>query len=202
MALTKFVKNCEDLSDDGGYKFRFHCDKCQDGFETQYVSAATNMLKTAIDVFGLFRWAGNAGRVANSIDRGLRGKERDAAYEKAVSQAMTFFKKCTACGIWVCPEACWNADAGLCEGCAPNAVEEAAKTIAKQKANRAVKIVADRGVTSAPSISCPVCNTQTKGQAFCTKCGTNLKAKPGCAKCGTALEAGARFCGQCGAKAA
>lgn len=35
MALTKFVRNVDDLSDDGGYKFRFKCDSCGDGFESQ-----------------------------------------------------------------------------------------------------------------------------------------------------------------------
>lgn len=34
MALTKFVRNVEDISDDGGYKFRFRCDQCSDGFES------------------------------------------------------------------------------------------------------------------------------------------------------------------------
>jgi hypothetical protein len=41
---------------------------------------------------------GGGQRVADGIDRGLRGKERDAAYERAVGQAQVHFKKCSACG--------------------------------------------------------------------------------------------------------
>ena len=55
MALTKFVRNVDDLSDDGGYKFRFKCDSCGDGYETQYVAGSANMLKTALEVFSVFR---------------------------------------------------------------------------------------------------------------------------------------------------
>lgn len=33
MALTVFVKNVQDLSDDGGFKFC--CDRCQNGVESQ-----------------------------------------------------------------------------------------------------------------------------------------------------------------------
>ena len=80
MALTEFVRNVRDISDDGGYKFRFHCDRCSDGVESQYVASAANLLKTGLEVFSMFRLFGGRTRSAvNGIDRGLRGKERDSA---------------------------------------------------------------------------------------------------------------------------
>src|SRR5471032_84733 len=104
MALTKFVNNVQDLSDDGGYKFRFKCDRCGDGFESQYIASKSNMLKTAIEMFQVFNpIAGRIESVANSVGRGLNGKEHDAAYERAIGEAQAFFKKCSACGHWVCP---------------------------------------------------------------------------------------------------
>ena len=126
MALTQFVRNVTDLSDDGGYKFRFHCDRCRDGVESQYVSSAANVLKTGLQIFSLFRFFGGRGRHAvEGIDRGLRGKERDKAYEQAVAQAIVHFTKCSHCGKWVCNH-CFNAGPGLCEDCAPDAAEAAA----------------------------------------------------------------------------
>ena len=80
MALTEFVRNVQDLSDDGGYKFRFHCDRCADGVESQYVASAANLLKTGLQVFSMFRVFGGYARGAvEGIDRGLRGKERKQA---------------------------------------------------------------------------------------------------------------------------
>src|SRR5215467_3787313 len=108
MALTEFVRNVQDISDDGGYKFRFHCDRCSDGVESQYVSSSANLLKTGLEIFSMFRSFGSMGRHAvEGIDRGLRGKERDAAYEQAVNEAQVHFHKCSHCGQRVCGH-CWN----------------------------------------------------------------------------------------------
>jgi hypothetical protein len=200
MALTKFVKNCTDLSDDGGFKFRFPCDHCGDGFESQYVSSSSNLLKTAIDAFNIFRPIGGLGNAADSIDRGLRGKERDAAYETAVHEAMSFFKKCSACGNWVCPEHCWNNDSGMCEGCAPNATEEAAKEAAQLKKTQEVDKVRTGGVPTISPVSCAVCGASGQKGEFCEACGAPLASLKTCPKCATPLTPGGKFCGQCGAK--
>src|SRR5689334_23366450 len=102
MALTEFVRNVQDISDDGGYKFRFHCDRCSDGVESQYVSSAANILKTGLEVFSLLRpFGGYARGAVDGIDRGLRGKEHDSAYERAVHEAKVHFNKRSHCGNWV-----------------------------------------------------------------------------------------------------
>jgi hypothetical protein len=202
VALTVFVKNVQDLSDDGGFKFKFCCDRCQNGVESQYVASKANLLKTAVQAFSIFRWAGwGAERAAEGLDRGLRGKERDAAYETAVHEAMAHFHKCAACGQWVCPEHCWNEPFGLCEACAPSAQEAASKRAAERVRDRAVEAV-ERQATPPPlpMVTCPACGVQTHGGKFCQACGAGLGARS-CAACGAALTPTAKFCGDCGAKA-
>lgn len=197
MALTKFVNNVKDLSDDGGYKFRFCCDRCGDGIDSQYISSSANVLKTALDVFSVFNPLGGFGRRASQgVDRGLRGKERDAAYEQAVNEAMSFFKKCTKCGKWVCPQNCFNDEAGLCEGCAPNAVEEGAQAAAQKRAATARTQAAQTG--QGQVVLCPICGTQQKAGKFCTSCGNSMAAASVCKKCRTPLDPQAKFCGNCG----
>ncbi|MFN8058794.1 MAG: zinc ribbon domain-containing protein [Vicinamibacterales bacterium] len=202
MALTKFVKNVQDLSDDGGFKFRFACDRCGSGYESQYVSSKANLLKTAVQAFQVFRWAGWGAQTAvEGLDRGLRGKERDSAYESAVHEAMVQFKPCAGCGQWVCPERCWNEEFGLCETCAPSAREAASR--------RAAEIVRDRAVDEVerapeipplPVVTCPVCHQQTQGGKFCQACGSPLGTRA-CKSCGKPLTPAARFCGECGVAA-
>jgi hypothetical protein len=197
MALTKFVRNVEDLSDDGGYKFRFRCDSCSDGFESQYVSSSANLLKTALDVFAIFtRFGYGARSAAENIDRGLRGKEHDAAYETAVHEAMAHFKKCSVCGKWVCPQACWNDSAGMCEGCAPDASEAAGRRAAQLKVEEAVQRAAAGGEVA--SVTCAACGAQLHGAGkFCEACGSPVGQRH-CKHCQAELSAGARFCGACG----
>ena len=197
MALTKFVRNVEDLSDDGGYKFRFRCDQCSDGFESQYIGSSANLLKTAIDVFSIFtRFGYRARGAAEHIDRGLRGKERDAAYEQAVHQAMVHFKKCSVCGKWVCPAHCWNEGAGMCESCAPDAQEAAGRRAAERRAEEAVQRAAAGGAVA--SVTCPTCGVQLRGAAkFCESCGTAVSQRS-CRHCQARLSSSARFCGECG----
>ncbi|NBQ53847.1 MAG: hypothetical protein EBU49_09735 [Proteobacteria bacterium] len=202
VALTQFVSNVKDLSDEGGYKFRFHCDKCGDGFESQYVAGSANLLKTAVDLFSLFRPLGGYGTqgIAKSIDRGLRGKERDTAYETAVHQAMVFFKKCNGCGKWVCPKSCWNHAFGMCEACAPNAAEEKTKKSAQHLVQ---KVVADTLASNSPdakSLSCQACGHNAGDGKFCEHCGATMAQDRSCKGCGRALKPATKFCPDCGAK--
>jgi hypothetical protein len=199
MGLTEFVRNVDDLSDDGGFKFRFHCDHCRDGVESHYRPAATNLLKTGLEIFSMFRPLGGAHAAVAGIDRGLRGKERDKAYQDAVEVAKGHFSKCSGCGAWVCKH-CHNDEFALCERCAPNAAEKAAQAAAIKKAAEFVGAVEAGGVTAAP-VSCVVCQNPTGGGKFCQHCGTATVSKAKCSSCGAMLNVGAKFCGECGTKA-
>jgi hypothetical protein len=69
MALIKFVRNYDDLSTERGYQFKFHCDKCGNGymstFETSTIGTAGSLLRAAGDLFG--GWASSAGNSAYEI---------------------------------------------------------------------------------------------------------------------------------------
>src|SRR5918997_1461118 len=51
MALIKFVRNYDDLSTDRGYQFKFYCDKCGNGFlsnfENSTIGTAGSLLRAA-----------------------------------------------------------------------------------------------------------------------------------------------------------
>ncbi len=56
MAMIQFVQNYEDLSTDLGFQFKFHCDRCHNGFMSRFQSSAMGMagnaLHAAADLFG------------------------------------------------------------------------------------------------------------------------------------------------------
>jgi hypothetical protein len=154
-----------------------------------------------MDVFQVFNpLAGGFGRASQSIGRGLQGKERDAAYERAINEAMVFFKKCATCGHWVCPENCWNEKYGMCDACAPESEQAAAKEASKLARDRAVQDI-DAGRGASHVINCPMCGVKTQGGKFCEACGASLAVSALCPQCKAPLAAGAKFCGSCGAKA-
>jgi hypothetical protein len=53
------------------------------------------------------------------MQRAIGRKARSSASERAVEEAKGHFRQCLRCGKWVCPDVCWNSEAGLCEECAP-----------------------------------------------------------------------------------
>jgi hypothetical protein len=137
--MIKFTANYDDLSTDRGYQFKFHCDKCGNGYMSRFQPSLTGtaggLLRAAGDLFGgVFSSAGNS---AYEIQRATGGKAHDSALEKAVEEAKGYFKQCTRCGKWVCPEVCWNAKAGLCEECAPDFEEDFSASRAQAMSNAA-----------------------------------------------------------------
>src|SRR5215212_7075108 len=137
MAMIQFVSNYDDLSTDRGYQFKFHCDKCGNGYMSRFQPSATgtagSLLRAAGSLFG--GWASSAGDSAYEIQRTVGGKAHDAALAKAVEEGKQHFHQCSRCGKWVCPEVCWNAQAGQCEECAPDYQEELASAHAHAKAD-------------------------------------------------------------------
>ena len=233
MALIKFVRNYDDLSTDRGYQFKFHCDKCGNGymsdFETSTIGTAGSLLRAAGGLFG--GWASSAGNSAYEIQRQVGGKAHDAALQRAVEEGKQHFHQCSRCGNWVCPEVCWNANAGQCEECAPDYEEELASSHARAKADatreqlnekaRATDYASriDMGAGStlrapAPShqqrpaavsavANCSSCGADVGKGKFCPECGTPARpARPSCGACGHEAEGSPKFCPECGGRMA
>jgi hypothetical protein len=223
MAVIQFVRNYDDLSTDRGFQFKFHCDKCGNGymssFQNSLVGTAGSLLRAAGDVFGgVFS---NAGNSAYEIQRAVGGKAHDSALSEAVQEGKQYFRQCTRCGKWVCPEVCWNAESNLCEECAPKLAEEMAAAQAQAKVDAARQQLNEKArqvdyvgnidmretTLRAPDIQheahgkfCPNCGVQAGTAKFCPNCGFALMAlKPAvCSKCGFQPEGAVKFCPECG----
>ena len=56
MAMIEFTSNHTDHSNDQGFQFEFHCDKCNNGYMSTFVASkvgmATGMLRAASSLFG------------------------------------------------------------------------------------------------------------------------------------------------------
>lgn len=217
MALIAFTANHQDLSTDKGYQFKFYCDKCGNGHMTRFQPSITGMaggfLRAAGDLFGGI--LSSAGNSAYEIQRTVGGKAHDDAFATAVEEAKGYFKQCTRCGNWVCPDICWNNKAGLCEGCAPDfeedftanraqAMSDAARNQLHEKAQQTdyTANVDMRAGASTPqsAISCPTCGAKTTGSKFCPECGGPLQIKLTCTGCGFQPEGAPKFCPECGIK--
>jgi hypothetical protein len=210
MTMIQFTRNYTDRSNNYGFQFEFHCDKCRNGHMSPFIAnkmgIATGFLRAAGSLFG-----GTLSRAAYAgehVKDALRGGAWDEAYADAVEEGKKHFKHCTRCGQWVCPQACWNEARGLCEECAPNLQEEAAHIQAKVSVEQAwdkarkvdqVESLDMKAHHTAAAAACPHCNARVEGGKFCSECGKPLAAaKVHCTQCGTEMKPTARFCGDCG----
>jgi uncharacterized OB-fold protein len=208
MAMIQFVRNFTDHSNNQGYQFEFHCDKCGNGYMSKFQASALGMadsaLKAAGSIFGGF--LGRAAQGADMMKDSLRSKGRDEAFEKAVNEGKTHFKQCGRCGKWVCPEVCWNAGKSLCQECAPDLQQEIAAAQAEAAAQQVhekaaqTDYVKNIDMTRDATALCPKCNAKVGAAKFCPECGTSINAKTKCAQCSAEMDAHAKFCPECGAK--
>jgi Double zinc ribbon len=218
MTAQSFTRNHRDHSGDQGYQFEFFCDKCGNGhrsaFKTSAMGMAASVLRAAGALFG--GAVRDAGHGASHLKDAFRGPAWDSAFKEAIEECRPKFNQCTLCGLWVCPQVCWNAERGLCEGCAPDLREHAAKMQAESAVNQARKKIAavdqTRGVDLAKTVAsiatCSKCQIRlAAGARFCAECGTPAGATAQaagpkfCTGCGGALAPGAKFCAGCGAVA-
>jgi ribosomal protein L32 len=208
MGLIQFTANYTDHSNDNGFQFEFHCDRCGNGFMTPFQASKIGMmggfLRAASSLLG-----GALDQVATAgehVKDSLRGKARDEAYAKAVAEAKQHFKQCSRCGKWVCPEHCWNHERGLCEECAPDLQEEMAAaqaTAAKEQVwekARQTSQIGDVNMKAKHAATCPHCGAKTQGGKFCPECGKPIQPKDQCPACKAKVKAGTKFCPECGTK--
>ena len=208
MPLIQFTKNHSDHSTDKGYQFEFFCDRCGNGFMSEFKASVTgyaaSAVRTAGDLLG-----GIFGRVGSStyeIERAVKGPGHDKAFRDAIEEAKPNFRQCPKCARWACLTACWNQKRGLCYECAPDVETELAAAQAQatvdqiQQKVREQDLTKELDLTSEAAALCPSCGARTQGAKFCPECGKPLHPKGECPRCGTKVEAGAKFCPECGQK--
>ncbi len=202
--FTPFTSNYTDLSDAQGYQFEFRCDVCGTGYRSQFIRSklgtAGALLEGAGSVLG-----GLFGRASNAADRArdiTDRQARDDALKQASNEIMSLFTRCTRSNDWV-DESCWNEARGLCVRCAPKLAGEMEATRAEVEIQQMRQAMQGEtvfsGDTSARATVCPGCGKPVGSEKFCSNCGTPL-GTPKCTSCGADMAAGARFCGNCGAR--
>jgi hypothetical protein len=211
MAVIAFTRNYTDHSNDTGYQFEFHCDKCGNGYRSSFQTSALGVgSKLARGLGSLL--GGNhlfdAARAGEYMKDGLRGPAWDSAFTKAIEEIKPKFHQCSRCGIWVCPEVCWNGGRQQCLGCAPDLALEAASAQARIAVDQLNDKMRQHDQTGGvdPSAqmlaACPSCHARLDaGAKFCSGCGKPVGggvAKAFCSGCGAQLAAGAKFCSGCG----
>jgi membrane protease subunit (stomatin/prohibitin family) len=208
MTLIQFTKNHSDHSTDKGYQFEFFCDRCGNGFMTEFKPSASGYAASALRTAGGF-FGGIFSQAASStyeIERAVLGPGHDKAFHAAVEEAKPNFQQCPKCAKWVCLAACWNQKRGLCYECAPSVETELAAAQAHatvdqiQEKVRQQDLTKDIDLTTEAAALCPNCGARTQGAKFCPECGKPLRPKNECPRCGTKVEAGSKFCPECGQK--
>lgn len=207
-----FTDNYDDMSNDTGYQFKFYCERCGNGYMSEYHKSATGALTGALNVVGSL-FGGVASNVANTSDdihRMAAGPQHDKALKVAVEEIRPQFLQCKRCGTWVCREVCWNKERGLCKECAPELGEEMAAAQAQHSREEAFaharmaeedKHLGEKDWNDVKKAACPKCDAVVKAHAkFCPECGFKLVADEKCKSCGANLGASAKFCPECGEK--
>jgi hypothetical protein len=218
MSLIQFTRNYSDHSTDKGYQFEFFCDRCNNGFRSEFKPSAVGMAGSALRAAGsLFGGIlGNAASSAYEIERAIQGPAHDQAYRDAIGEAKVNFRECPKCSRWACVATCWNEARGLCYDCAPNVQTELAaaqaQTTVEQLRQKVHELDLTKGMdwttvataggatATAAAAMCPSCGAHTQGSKFCTECGKPLHAAGACGKCGAECAAGTKFCPECGNK--
>ncbi|HWR52569.1 MAG TPA: zinc ribbon domain-containing protein [Bryobacteraceae bacterium] len=206
MALIQFTRNHSDHSTDKGYQFEFFCDRCGNGFMSEFHASAVGMAASAVRVVDQLvgGWFGRVGSSSYEIERAVQGPGHDKAFREAINEAKVNFRQCPKCSHWVCGATCWNDKRMLCYDCAPDIQTEMASaqvhTAVEQMKEklREQDLTKDLNLTAEATALCPACGARTQGAKFCPDCGKPLRAKSECNRCGTKVDAGAKFCPECG----
>src|SRR5512143_459464 len=96
MALIQFTRNHTDHSTDKGYQFEYFCDRCGNGFMSEFKASAVGMagsaLRAAGSIFGGI--LGSASHGAYEIERAIQGPGHDKAFREAIDEVKPNFRQC------------------------------------------------------------------------------------------------------------
>jgi membrane protease subunit (stomatin/prohibitin family) len=208
MPAIQFTRNHSDHSTDKGFQFEFFCDRCGNGFMSEFKTNATGLaasaLRAAGSIFGGLM--GDVSRGSYEVERAILGPAHDKAFREAIEEIKVNFRQCPKCTKWACINSCWNQRRSLCYECAPDVETELAAAQAQatvEQVREKVKgldLTKDIDVTSEAAALCPACGARTQGAKFCPECGKPLRPKGECPRCGTKTEEGTKFCPECGNK--
>jgi membrane protease subunit (stomatin/prohibitin family) len=208
----EFSKNYNDLSTNRGFQFEFFCDRCGNGFRTNFkpfsLGAVTGVVDVANSLFGGI--LGRAADVSERISSASHERAHDQAFLDAANELRPEFIQCPRCSQWVCKKSCWNNKKGLCKNCAPDlgvemSAAQSSRSVEEVWAHAAMaeedKKLATENWRETIRASCPECNAPMATNAkFCAECGAKLKVSAHCTECGAKLQPGAKFCAECGHK--
>lgn len=205
MALIQFTRNYHDLSTEQGFQFEFFCDRCGNGYQTEFQASMSGKIADIADAAGslLGGFFNNASNLANRAKSAGWEKAHDAAFAQAVEEARPHFNKCKRCGKYV-DEDCWNKTKVLCKDCAPDLAEELSAiqtdaTIQKAREVAATSVQVDGEQFKHTLVAkCPHCGANVTGGKFCPECGKPLAATKFCTNCGKEIPAEVKFCPECG----
>lgn len=204
--MVPFTNNYLDRSTSDGYQFEFYCQRCRSSVVSSFhrslsgiASLGGRLLSIGGDLIG-----GEAGYTAHRVGwetdamRG-GGNARDKHLQKAVEEVAPQFGHCNRCGNWVCQQACWNAQRGVCADCSSRLGPEAASMPAPAQMNQMNQQI------HGPAM-CSSCGQSSGGGRFCQHCGAPLAAAAAaptrfCGNCGTPQEGASAFCPRCGTPA-
>ncbi|WP_194852835.1 zinc ribbon domain-containing protein [Nocardia sp. SYP-A9097] len=212
-APVVFTSSYSDNSNDNGFQWEFHCDRCNTAyrspFEQNYLSRGRGVLRVLRDLFGdysktIHKVSNAADDFSNTWSGGAASATKDKAFTKAVDLVKDDFRLCAGCGSWVCARICWNDHVGQCTRCSPMAAHQLAQAQAEARGSQFRDAANQQDWTqnqdmSVPSrVTCPTCAANTTGGRFCGSCGTALDLRTNCTGCGHQIQAGTAFCSNCG----
>ena len=91
-ADIQFVENYSDLSTNRGYQFKFHCDRCGNGYLSSFEGSTLGMASGLLERRELdLRWRPRSGRqrALYEVQQAIGGQAHDSALQKAVAEIKT-----------------------------------------------------------------------------------------------------------------
>jgi membrane protease subunit (stomatin/prohibitin family) len=206
MGEIHFQDNYTDHSTNNGFQFEFFCERCHDGWRSEFdrfaMGTAENLLGAAESLFGgVF---GAARGVAEQARSAGWSKAKDTAFKAAVAEAEKHFHRCPRCSNHYCDN-CWNSDDGTCINCVPRLDAELATIRSEAKLSKAREDAYASATTSkadleARVISCKDCGAPVGRAKFCPECGKPVSLTRACGQCKADIPTSSKFCPECGAK--